>query len=224
MVSPLAVDVDGTLTRPDGSIDPRVFNALRGWDAPIVIATGKSFPYPVGFCELIGIPITVIAENGGAVYVESAEEVVYNGDPDGAAAVKKAYLEAGHELGWGEVDPVNRWRETELAVARDQPLEPLVRIAEEHEMVVVDTGYAYHVKAPDIDKGHGLETVASTLEIQPTDFVAIGDSENDAELFEIVRHAIAVDNADETARSIADEVTDAAFADGFLEALSRIRS
>jgi hydroxymethylpyrimidine pyrophosphatase-like HAD family hydrolase len=91
-------------------------------------------------------------------------------------------------------------------------------------MVVVDTGYAYHVKAPDIDKGRGLETVAATLEIEPSEFVAIGDSENDAELFEVVGHAIAVNNADETARSVADEVTDGAFADGFLEALSGLRS
>jgi phosphoglycolate phosphatase (TIGR01487 family) len=224
MVSPLAVDVDGTLTRPDGSIDPRVFDALRGWEAPVVVATGKSFPYPVGLCEFVGIPINVVAENGGAVYVESADEVVYNGDPEGAAAVKSAYLEAGYELGWGDVDQINRWRETELAVARDRPLEPLRRIADEHGMTIVDTGYAYHVKAPDIDKGRGLVTAAGALGVEPSAFVAVGDSENDAELFDRVGRAIAVDNADETAKAAADEVTDAAFADGFLEALSRLRA
>jgi phosphoglycolate phosphatase (TIGR01487 family) len=224
MVSPLAVDVDGTLTRPDGSIDPRVFDALRGWEAPVVVATGKSFPYPVGFCEFVGISINVVAENGGAVYVESADEVVYNGDPEGAVAVKSAYLEAGYELGWGDVDPINRWRETELAVARDQPLEPLRRIADERGMAIVDTGYAYHVKAPDIDKGRGLVTAAGALGVEPSAFVAVGDSENDAELFDRVGRAIAVDNADETAKAAADEVTDGAFADGFLEALSRLRA
>ena len=223
MIPPLAVDIDGTLTRPDGSIDPRVFDALRAWEAPVVIATGKSFPYPVGLCEFIGVPINVIAENGGAVYVESTDEVAYNGDPEGAAAVETAYLDAGYELGWGNVDPINRWRETELAVSREQPLEPLVTIADKHGMVVVDTGYAYHVKAPDIDKGRGLETAATAFSVAPEGFVAIGDSENDAELFDIVGRAIAVANADETAKARADGITDAAFADGFLEALTRIR-
>jgi phosphoglycolate phosphatase (TIGR01487 family) len=226
MSPPIAVDVDGTLTRPDDSkgIDPRIFDALREWDAPVVVATGKSFPYPVGLCEFVGVPINVVAENGGAVYVESADEVVYNGDPEGAAAVEAAYRDAGYELGWGNVDPVNRWRETELAVAREQPLEPLVSIADEYGMVVVDTGYAYHVKAANVDKGRGLETVASVLDREPEDFVAVGDSENDAELFERVGHAVAVANADATARAAADEVTDGAFADGFLEALARVRT
>ena len=90
-------------------------------------------------------------------------------------------------------------------------------------MVVVDTGYAYHVKASDIDKGRGLETAAAALGTDPAEFVAIGDSENDAELFDLVGRAIAVANADETAKARADGITDAPFADGFLEALTRIR-
>lgn len=224
MVPPLAADIDGTLTRPDDSIDPRVFDALRGWDGPVVVATGKSFPYPVGLCEFLGVPINVVAENGGAVFVESADEVVYNGDPEGAKAVKAAYLDAGHEIGWGAVDTVNRWRETELAVARDQSLEALVSIADDHGMVVVDTGYAYHVKAPNVDKGRGLETAAAALGCDPGTFVAVGDSENDVELFERVGRAFAVENANEKAKQAADVVTEAAFADGFLEALDRIRS
>ena len=224
MTPPLAVDIDGTLTRPDDSLDPRVFDPIRGWDAPVVIATGKSFPYPVGLCEFLGVPINVVAENGGVVYVEAADAIVYNGDPEGAAAVAAAYREAGYELGWGAVDPINRWRETELAVARDQPLEPLVEIADEHGLVVVDTGYAYHVKAPDMDKGRGLETAAAALGADPGSFVAVGDSENDAELFERVGRAFAVGNADETAKAAADEVTEAAFADGFLQALDRINA
>ncbi|WP_411717146.1 HAD-IIB family hydrolase [Natronomonas sp.] len=224
MVPPLAVDIDGTLTRPDDSIDPRVFDALRGWDAPVVIATGKSFPYPVGLCEFIGIPINVVAENGGATYVESAETVVYDGDPESAEAVGAEYVAAGHELGWGSVDLTNRWRETELAVSREQPLDPLVDIATDHGMVVVDTGYAYHVKAPDVDKGRGLKTAAAAFDAGPGAFSAVGDSENDAELFELVDRSIAVANADETAMATADEVTEAAFADGFLEALDLLRA
>jgi hypothetical protein len=222
-MQPLAADIDGTLTRSDKSIDPRVFDAIRAWEAPVVIATGKSFPYPVGLCEFLGVPLNVIAENGGAVYIEDAGEVVYNGDPEGAKAVAADYIEAGHSLGWGEVDMVNRWRETELAVARDQPLEPLERIAADHGMDVVDTGYAYHVKSPEVDKATGLETAARLLDLYPEEFAAVGDSENDAEIFDIVGRSFAVANADETAKAAADETTEGRFADGFLEALERLR-
>jgi hydroxymethylpyrimidine pyrophosphatase-like HAD family hydrolase len=91
-------------------------------------------------------------------------------------------------------------------------------------MVVVDTGYAYHVKAPDVDKGRGLGTAAAALDADPGSFVAVGDSENDAEMFERVGRSVAVANADGTAMAAADEVTEAAFADGFLEALDRFRA
>ncbi|MES3516703.1 MAG: HAD hydrolase family protein, partial [Natronomonas sp.] len=81
MLPPLAADIDGTLTRGDGSIDPRTFDPLRAYaaEAPVVIATGKSFPFPVGLCEFVGIPIRVIAENGGVVYTEDADAVAYTG-------------------------------------------------------------------------------------------------------------------------------------------------
>lgn len=224
MVPPLVTDIDGTLTRPDKSIDPRVFDPIRNWEAPVVVATGKAFPYPVGLCEFLGIETAVVAENGGVVFVEAADEVAYGGDPEAAAAVAADYREAGHELGWGTVDPVNRWRETELAVSREQPLAPLVEIAERHGLAVVDTGYAYHVKSPDVDKGRGLESVAGLLGRDPSEFAAVGDSENDAELFDRVGRAFAVANADGTSKAAADAVTEGSFADGFLEALDRLRS
>ena len=224
MVPPLAVDIDGTLTRPDKSVDPRVFDTLRAWEAPVVVATGKSFPYPVGLCEFLGIPENVVAENGGAVYVEDADEVAYNGGRAAAEAVAADYREAGHDLGWGAVDTVNRWRETELAVSRERPLEPLETAADAHGLEVVDTGYAYHVKSPDVDKGTGLATAARLLERPPESFVAVGDSENDAAAFAVAGRSIAVANADDTALAAADEVTKAAFADGFLEALEQVRA
>ena len=224
MVPPLVVDIDGTLTRPDKSIDPRVFDPLRAWEAPVVIATGKSFPYPVGLCEFLGVPLNVVAENGGAVYVEDADEVVYNGDRAAAEAVADDYREAGYDLGWGAVDVVNRWRETEVAVSRERPLEPLEAVADAHGAAVVDTGYAYHVKSPGVDKGDGLRTAARLLGRSPEAFVAVGDSENDAEAFAVAGRSFAVANADDTALAAADEVTEATFADGFLEALEQVRA
>ena len=224
MVPPLAVDVDGTLTRPDGSLDPRAFDALRGWPAPVVVATGKAFPFPVALCEFAGVPVNVVAENGGVVHVRAADEGAFNGDPEAARAVAEAYREAGHDLGWGSVDTVNRWRETELAVARERPLAPLERAAADHGLEVVDTGYAYHVKSPAVDKAAGLETAAALLDRDPAAFVAVGDSENDVPAFGAVERAYAVANADDAATAAADVVTEEAFADGFLEALDRIRA
>lgn len=225
-LSPLAVDIDGTLTDDRRRLDHRVIPLLREWTeaAPVVVATGKALPYPVALCEFLGIPTTVIAENGGAAYVERTDELRFVGDREAAEAVAADYADAGYSLGWGEVDLTNRWRETELAVSRDQPLEPLREAAARHGLEVVDTGFAYHVKSPDIDKGEGLVAVADALGIDAESFAAVGDSANDVGMLERARVSYAVANADEKALEAADHVTEGTYGDGFIEAAEQIRA
>jgi len=219
---PLAVDIDGTLTGPDRAVDPRVFAVLREWSAPVVLATGKALPYPVALCEFLGIDRTAIAENGGVAFVHETDDLLVLGDRAAAQAVVDEYVAAGHDLGWGAQDLINRWRETEVAVNRDAPLEPLRRIAADHGLEVVDTGFAYHVKSPDVSKGRALESVAEKLGNEPEEFVAVGDSINDVSTFEAAGQSFAVGNADEAARGAADVVVDGEYAEGFLDAVERI--
>jgi len=218
-VGPLAVDIDGTLTGPDRNLDPRVIPVCRAWPAPVVVATGKATPYPVALCEFLGLETLVVAENGGVVVVEPTDTFSIEGDPGAAQAVIDAYRDLGHTTGWSGVDLVNRWRETERAVRRDSPLEPLERLADEHGLAVVDTGHAYHVKSPDVSKGGGLRRVASELGLRVESFAAVGDSENDAPAFEVAGRAVAVGNADAAARQAADHVTEERYGDGFLAAV-----
>ena len=218
-VPPLAVDIDGTLTDSQQVLDHRTLPVLREWPAPIVLATGKSLPYSIALCQFAGIESRVIAENGGVVAVGDTDTLRFEGDREAAQAVAETYVEAGYSLGWRVVDFVDRWRETEVAVAREQPLEPLREIAADHGLEVVDTGYAYHVKSPDVSKGRGLETVAEECGLDPSAFLAVGDSENDVSTFEVAGEAVAVANADDTAIAAADRVTDDAYSDGFFEAI-----
>ncbi|WP_227353925.1 HAD hydrolase family protein [Haladaptatus salinisoli] len=221
MVPPLVLDIDGTMTRPDVSIDPRFFDLLPDWDAPVVVATGKAFPYPVSLCHFLQIPQRVIAENGGVVLVD--DEVTKNGDGEAARRVAEEYEAAGYELGWGETDLINRWRETEIAVQRDQPLGPLEELASEHGQQVVDTGYAYHVKSSGMSKGQGMKSVAKLLGRDPEEFVAIGDSENDVSTFGVVGESYALANADEKAKQAAETVVDGSYSEGTIAILNEIR-
>jgi phosphoglycolate phosphatase (TIGR01487 family) len=217
---PLAVDIDGTLTDDQRSLDPRAMPVLRAWPAPVVIATGKAMPYPVALCEFLGIETAVVAENGGVVAVEQTDTLHVAGAPEAADAVAQALTAAGHPPDWGNLDLVNRWRETELAVPRTTPLAPLEAIAEQHGLVVVDTGFAYHVKSPAVSKGAGLETAMTELSVALERVVAIGDSANDVSAFQTAGRGIAVANADDDAKTAADLVTDASYAAGFLEAVA----
>ncbi|GAA0542782.1 HAD-IIB family hydrolase [Halorubrum ejinorense] len=223
MVPPLALDIDGTLTTPTGRVDPRVFELLPAWDAPVVFATGKAFPYPVALAHFLGREETVIAENGGVAYVDGETTIV--GDPDAAWAVVEAFRERGGAVGWGDGDTVNRWRETEVAVSpdADEALLREVAAAAGGDVEVVDTGYAFHVKSAGVSKGRALERVAAALDIDPESFVAVGDSENDVSTFGVAGESYAVANADDAAREAADEVVAEGYMDGTAAVLASLR-
>ncbi|MXR52347.1 phosphoglycolate phosphatase [Halovenus sp. WSH3] len=218
-LGPLVADIDGTLTDDQRALDPRVLPVLRAWPEAVVIATGKAMPYPVALAEFAGLEPNVIAENGGVALAGYDHPVRFTGDPEAATAVVEEYRDRGYSLGWGETDLVNRWRETEIAVSRDSPLDPLESIAAEHGLVVVDTGYAYHVKSPDQSKGRALEAISDDLGVSPEECLAVGDSTNDVSTFEVAGRSVAVGNADEDAKAAADRVTSATFGDGFLRAV-----
>lgn len=221
MVPPLALDIDGTLTTPEHSIDPRVFPVLAAWDAPVVLATGKSFPYPVALCHFLGIPERVIAENGGVALVN--EEVHYAGDPARVEAAVEAFRARGGDIGWGEADTVNRWRETEIATNRTADEALLKEVAAEFDLAFVDTQYAYHLKSHNVSKGTALETVAAELGYTPAEFVAVGDSDNDVALFEAAGESYAVANAAPEAKAAASQVLSESYVDGTLSALREVR-
>lgn len=219
-LGPLVADIDGTLTDDSRTLEPLVMPVVRAWPAPVVIATGKAMPYPVALSEFLGREPNIIAENGGVALVGRSGRIEFTGDREGAQAVAKEYQAQGYSLGWGEANLTNRWRETELAVSRDSPLAPLESIADDHGLVVVDTGYAYHVKSPDQSKGQALDVIAEELGVAPAECVAVGDSINDVSTFDVVGNGVAVANADDSAREAADHVTQAGFGEGFLEAVA----
>ena len=222
MVPPLALDIDGTLTTASGRIDARVFELLPEWDAPIVFATGKAFPYPVALAHFLGRAETVIAENGGVVHVDGETAVL--GDPEAPRAVVEAFRERGGAIGWGDGDTVNRWRETEVAVAPDADEALLREVAASVEDVeVVDTGYAFHVKSTGVSKGRALGVVADALDIDPAAFVAVGDSENDVSTFAVAGESYAVANADDAARAAADVVVAGSYMDATAGVLADLR-
>ncbi|MBB6645463.1 phosphoglycolate phosphatase [Halobellus ruber] len=217
---PLVLDIDGTLTDGSGRLDPRIFEYLPEWEAPLVLATGKAFPYPVTLCHFLQIDETVIAENGGVVLADG--EVSYQGDPERAAEAVATFEERGGDLEWSGFDSINNWRETEIAASVSADLGLLRSVAAEYDLEVFDTGYAYHLKTPGVEKGVGLRAVADTLDLDPAEFVAVGDSINDASMFEVAGRSFAVANADDAAREAADAVVEGSYFDGTASVLDSL--
>jgi hypothetical protein len=74
-----------------------------------------------------------------------------------------------------------------------------------------------------VNKGTGLEKMATMMGLDVSDFIAIGDSVNDWEMLELAGYGIAVANADHKLKLIADTVTSTSFGEGTVEALEILR-
>ncbi len=225
MVPPLVLDIDGTLTRADATdtpepIDSRVLDPIRTWDAPVVIATGKSFPYPVALAQFIGVEPIVIAENGGiAVARGNLRRFV---SPTVLEDILTALREEDILPPADGFDDINEWRETELALPRSLDIQNVRKVANRYGMEVIDSKFAFHVKDPSVSKGVALEWIADEVNISLEDAVAIGDSVNDVSNFERVGRGIALANADEAAKGAADEILTMGYADGTLSVLREL--
>lgn len=217
---PIAIDIDGTMSREDRSIEGRVLDYLRRWEGTIVIATGKALPYPIALCEFIGINILVVAENGGVIVHEN--DIILTHDTSSLLEFDRVFRGEGYNYGWPGSDLVNRWRLTEIAASHDVSLELLKQYADPFELDIVDSGYAYHIISRGINKGVGLKAISDRLHLSVSDFISIGDSENDIPLFLTTGDSYAVSNAPPNVQAAAKHVTSLPNASGLLEVLTSL--
>ena len=88
--------------------------------------------------------------------------------------------------------------------------------------VVRSQKYLVEVLTKGVNKAFGLEKLAQKLNIEPSEIVAIGDAANDIEMLEYAGLAIAMGNASEEVKAIADIVTDTNENNGVIKAIDKL--
>lgn len=88
--------------------------------------------------------------------------------------------------------------------------------------VVRSQKYLIEVLTKGVNKAFGLEKLANKLGIQPSEISAIGDAANDIEMLEYAGLAIAMGNASEEVKAIADIVTDTNENNGVIKAIDKL--
>jgi Cof subfamily protein (haloacid dehalogenase superfamily) len=73
-----------------------------------------------------------------------------------------------------------------------------------------------------VTKGNALKDLAEILKIKREEIIAIGDNHNDISMLEYAGYAIAVGNAEQAVKDIADLVTDSNDEDGVAKALRQV--
>ena len=217
----IVLDIDGTITHKDRRLNLRAAEALHALDIPVVLATGNISCYAMAAAKLIGLGGYVIAENGGLVLTGYDKPPIVSDNIEECEKVF-TFLSEYYEL--TKLDP--EYRKTEIALRRDFDMEKakvLVK-AQDFDVEIIDTKYAIHIKSNKINKSTGLKNISTIMGLSPADFVAVGDSVNDAEMIGSAGFGIAVANGDAEAKKAADHVTKASFGDGAVEAIEYLRS
>jgi len=84
-------------------------------------------------------------------------------------------------------------------------------------------GWFMEVLHPDVNKGDGLKNMCSHLNIPLAECIAFGDGDNDLEFLQMAGKGIAMKNARDVIKAIADEVIDLSNdEDGVVETLRRV--
>lgn len=165
--------------------------------------------------------VGVAAERAGTSAHDSAESLF---------VVSPSYDHAweSEEHGLVEVDEVLAAPATKLLL-RNQSLTS----AELYKLVapVIDSAVAHvtysmpdgllEVSAPGVNKSAGLEYVASLVGAEPADVVCFGDMPNDKEMLAWAGHGVAMGNAADDVKAMADEVTASNDDDGVARVLER---
>lgn len=217
----IVADIDGTITCEKRELHLGAMKKIRSLKVPVVLATGNTLCYARTASRLIGLDGAVIAENGGAITIRFDLQGTFE---ESLEECEKAYSFLSEYFKLTKLDPL--YRKTEIALRRDFDLEKarILLKTQNLDVEMVDTKYAIHIKSTKINKGVGLMKLASMMGLKSEDFVAIGDSENDVEMFEVSGFGIAVGNGDEIIKEAADYVTEASFGDGTVEALEFLES
>jgi len=220
----LLSDIDGTITGPDRRIDTGSILAIRsliGSGIDVVLASGNTACFMDALSRMIGTNGTFIAENGGVFRIGFGTPLTINGDQDASrtalARVQDHFHARGIELELYSPD----YRYADLAFARTVPVDEVREVLRQYPVQVIDTGYAIHLQSPGVNKGTAFLALARKMNIDPADFLAIGDSLNDLQMLRTAGVAVTLANGHSDLMAAADYVTEKEYGEGFVEAIEK---
>jgi phosphoglycolate phosphatase (TIGR01487 family) len=220
----MAIDIDGTMTFRDRRLDVAAVEAVRRAEAaslPIVLATGNIACFTEAWAVMLGTSGFIIAEDGGVVLdrISGMEEVL--GDRTeadrGLDALRREFGNLKQTRG-------SLTRLTGLTLERTITAEQAMDVfhREGLGLIAVDSGFAIHIKNPDINKGNALRKLASILKISMAEITAVGDGLNDIEMLKAAGVSFAVANSDELVKKTCTHVTSAPYGRGVAEAVEKV--
>jgi len=215
-------DIDGTLTdttRRIGTGAIETIRTLTDQGIRVILASGNTSCFMDALSRMIGTDGTFIAENGGVYRIGRTGQLRIRGDQDECweafARINSHFSEKGISLEL--YSPTYRF--ADVAFGKTVPSDEVREVLAGSRVQVIDTGYAIHLQSPGISKGTAFVELAGEIGIDRSEFLAVGDSVNDIEMFRQAGFSAAVANAHPDAKRQATYVAKKEFGPGFVEAV-----
>ncbi len=214
----VALDVDGTITDKSRRLCISAIKAIYNAESigiPIIFVTGNVMCVAKALSIFLGTTGGLVTENGGVI--ESGGKIKILGD------VKECidaydFLKSKFDI---TQRVLSEERVSEVAIERTLPVNLVREAVKDFNVVVYDSKFAIHLTDPLVDKGSSLKMVCSGLGLETDEVLAIGDGENDIEFLNVAGVKVAVNNADDKLKDIADYITVKSYGDGVAEAMER---
>ena len=243
----IALDLDGTLLRNDGTISPRTLLALRQCrqnGKRLVIATARA-PHMVALALPVDLAeVPWVCYNRAEVY-EGGQRVLQNAiDPTTTKEIIQTILAANPRATISvAIDDLlfsNRpfggpWNPqvADLYEVTDRPAARIMfdmpdignadglaaMLSDKCRFIVTDHGALGQVMAASASKAWALKVLLSRWKLALTDVIAFGDDANDIEMLVESGLGIAMGNACDQLKEVADRVTLSNNEDGIAEVL-----
>lgn len=231
----IALDLDDTLLRSDGAVSPRTSAALEKWAAAghrLVVATGRpprSIPAALP-PQLRQVPW--IAYNGAEVYVDGQRVYANLISVEATRAIIDLVMATMPDCALGlEIDdtlylnrPIQRTSPYEIADLWSVATRPAAKILFFHQdfdelqplldglpdeaRAMLSVKYdLVQILAASADKADGLRYLAASWGLDMSRVIAFGDDINDVDMVRESGYGIAVANAVDEVKAVADRVT-----------------
>lgn len=222
-IKAFAVDIDGTLTENgNGMIYLPAVSKMRFLEKigyRVFFVTGRSSIEAYVLSVFLGITRVAIGENGG---------VVSKGPSDHTILGNKDLCLKGFEILKQSISNVDTKpvfpRLSEVVLQRTFDIEEGKKIFKEKglKLDLVDSKYAFHINEVGVNKAKGLNLALEFLNIEPTEVVAIGDSETDIPVFGNCGLSIALGHSDDEVKVHADHVVSGKEGVGLCDAIDYV--
>jgi phosphoglycolate phosphatase (TIGR01487 family) len=208
-ISALAVDFDGTIRSPGGTVSEDLLAqlaSLRRNGIKVILVTGRSL-FDLKVLVDVGIFDSVVVENGAIVVVgderRSLAPTEWNAQRESLLGL---FGSTGHE---------------EVIVSLRREAEPRVRELLKDTVRIELNKEAMMLVPWNVTKGSGLLAALDWLKADAQNVMAIGDAENDISMLRVAARRVAVKNAVPALKLEADYVTAEEDGKGVSEAIAK---